>query len=201
MNNKTALITGATSGIGLEIVQTLSKLGFNLILLGRNEEKLRSVANGLNCDSKIYVCDLAKEIPDIKEDVDILINNAGIADYNSVTAMSIEQFDNVMNVNLRAAFILIKIALPNMIKKSFGRIVNIGSNLSMQPCATLAHYTTSKAGLLGLSRSVAAEVARYNITCNVISPGYIKTPMHKVNFDQNIEAQLVNNFGLPIRRL
>lgn len=199
-NKKTALITGATSGIGLEIAKVLAKDDFQLILLGRNEEKLKSLSQSLN-GSKYIVQDLSKEIKPINENIDILINNAGITSSHPIIDMDIEEFDKILNVNLRAIFILTKMLLPNMIKNSYGRIVNIGSILSVKPCINMCHYTASKSGLLGLSRSIAAEVAKHNITCNVISPGTIKTPIHNTEFDEATEKAWCEGERLPIPRL
>lgn len=197
-SKKTVLITGASSGIGADIARSLAK-NYNLILCGRNQERLERIGKETKA-KKLYNFDINQPF-EISEKIDILINNAGISTWVSIIDMDQKQFDDTINTNLRAAFKMVKATLPNMIDKKFGRIINIGSNVTGQGVEGMCHYTASKSGLVGFTRSIAIDLAKYNITCNVVSPGFIKTPIHNVEFTDDLENGIVQNMRIPIKRL
>ena len=186
LTGKTALVTGATGGIGGQIAKDLAANGAEVIITGRNEAALNELAKELGEKAKIVVCDLSKQsevetlIAKAEEKagkVDILINNAGLTKDTLMMRMKPEDWDEVLNVNLKAAFILSKDAVRGMIKRRFGRIISIASIVGVVGNAGQANYAASKAGLIAMSKSLALEVASRGITVNCIAPGFIATKM------------------------
>ena len=186
LTGKTALVTGATGGIGGQIAKDLAANGAEVIITGRNEAALNELAKELGAKTKIVVCDLSKQsevetlIAKAEEKagkVDILINNAGLTKDTLMMRMKPEDWDEVLNVNLKAAFILSKDAVRGMIKRRFGRIISIASIVGVVGNAGQANYAASKAGLIAMSKSLALEVASRGITVNCIAPGFIATKM------------------------
>ena len=186
LTGKTALVTGATGGIGGQIAKVLAANGAEVIITGRNEAALNELAKELGAKTKIVVCDLSKQsevetlIAKAEEKagkVDILINNAGLTKDTLMMRMKPEDWDEVLNVNLKAAFILSKDAVRGMIKRRFGRIISIASIVGVVGNAGQANYAASKAGLIAMSKSLALEVASRGITVNCIAPGFIATKM------------------------
>ena len=186
LTGKTALVTGATGGIGGQIAKDLAANGAEVIITGRNEAALNELAKELGAKTKIVVCDLSKQsevetlIAKAEEKagkVDILINNAGLTKDTLMMRMKPEDWDEVLNVNLKAAFILSKDAVRGMIKRRFGRIISIASIVGIVGNAGQANYAASKAGLIAMSKSLALEVASRGITVNCIAPGFIATKM------------------------
>jgi len=186
LTGKTALVTGATGGIGGQIAKVLAANGAEVIITGRNETALNELAKELGAKTKIVVCDLSKQsevetlIAKAEEKsgkVDILINNAGLTKDTLMMRMKPEDWDEVLNVNLKAAFILSKDAVRGMIKRRFGRIISISSIVGFVGNAGQANYAASKAGLIAMSKSLALEVASRGITVNCIAPGFIATKM------------------------
>lgn len=168
------LVTGATKGIGRAIAQELKSVGA-VYATGRNVEELR--------EYKTYcVCDLAKDI-DILESfiadkkIDILINNAGEYIYGGIDKMTDEQIEHIFAVNVIAPVKLIAKASGNMKEKKWGRIVNIGSISGVMGEANASLYSATKAGMVGLTRALALELAQYNITVNTVNPGWVDTDM------------------------
>lgn len=203
MNNykKTALITGSTRGIGLAIAQTLKENDMNIFLTGRDEEKLKQESKKLECP--YFVCDLTKiEAPQklfsefIKHynTIDILINNAGLYEYNKVENAS--NIENMLNVNIKTPFELTKLAVPYMKKQRWGRIINIGSISGIMGEANASIYSGTKSAMVGFTKAVALEVAQDNITANVINPGWVKTDM---GFDSMKESDFPFDL-IPQRR-
>ncbi len=186
LTGKTALVTGATGGIGGQIAKDLAANGAEVIITGRNEAALNELAKELGANAKTIACDLSKQsevetlIAKAEEKagkVDILINNAGLTKDTLMMRMKPEDWDEVLNVNLKAAFILSKDAIRGMIKRRFGRIISISSIVGVMGNAGQANYAASKAGLIAMSKSLALEVASRGITVNCIAPGFIATKM------------------------
>ena len=185
LKDKVVLITGATGGIGGAIAQQMKNAGATVVVTGRNAEKLSAFD-----DSFIkVVSDLSAEgaaeklINDTIEKagrVDVLINNAGITADTLMMRMTDEQFDNVINTNLRATFKLCRACLMPMMKQRFGRIINMASIVGVVGGAGQANYAASKGAIISMTKSIAAEVASRGITANAIAPGFIKTPMTDV---------------------
>ena len=183
LTNQTALITGASGGIGKAIAILLHKLGANVILSGSNKEKLENLGNILGNNYQIKVCDLRDPqgcldmMHDVADNLQILICNAGITKDNLAIKMSEEAFDEVININLKSSFILNREAIRKMMSKRFGRIVNISSVVGVSGNPGQSNYCASKAGLIGMSKSLAYEVATRGITVNNIAPGFIQSDM------------------------
>jgi len=180
---KNILITGASKGIGREIVKGLSALGHNLFLVSRNEQLLKSLSEEIGTKS-YCVCDLtdqsdlnnlAKFIKDTS--IDILINNAGEYLYGAIDIMTYEQIFQLFSVNLIAPTFLCSAAVNNMKSKKWGRIINIGSISGVMGEAYASLYSSSKSGLIGLTKALALELAEHNITVNVINPGWVETEL------------------------
>ena len=181
---KNVLITGATGGIGAAILEIFHKNGFNIIATGTNDEKLNSLKSKYDERVKAIKCNLSKE-EDINElvsqsdshfgSVDILVNNAGITKDNIFLRMQKNQWDDVININLNSNFLLTRLVIKGMIKKRWGRIINISSAVAKMGNPGQANYAASKAAIEGFSRSLALEVASRNITVNCIAPGFINT--------------------------
>ena len=182
---KNALITGATGGIGLAIVEVLSKK-FNLILVARNEKKLDEISSKNSSVLKCMKCDLSdvneikvltdKIIKD-KINVDILVNNAGINNDSLFLRMNSDKWEDVIKTNLTSNFHLTNQISKLMIKQRWGRIINITSVVGHTGNLGQANYSASKAGIIGMSKSIALELAKRNITVNCISPGFIESNM------------------------
>ncbi|MCL2366236.1 MAG: 3-oxoacyl-[acyl-carrier-protein] reductase [Oscillospiraceae bacterium] len=189
-NGKVALITGASRGIGKAIALKLASQGVNIaIIYAGNAEKADEVCQAvkkLGVTAHTYKCDVsdfnaAKETVDcVKKDfgtIDILVNNAGITKDGLIMMMKEDAFDSVLDVNLKGAFNMIRHCAPIFLKKKCGKIINISSVAGVMGNAGQANYSASKAGLIGLTKSVAKELASRNICCNAIAPGLIQTDM------------------------
>ncbi len=192
---KTALITGASGGIGEAIARNLHAGGATIAISGTRAEKLNALKEALggervhvlpcNLSDREAVKALAKSAEETLGQVDILVNNAGITKDNLAMRMSDEDWDDVLNVNLSSVFTLSKSLLRGMMKKRAGRIINIGSVVGTSGNPGQANYVAAKAGLVGLSKALALEVASRGITVNVVSPGFIATAMtDKLNDEQ-----------------
>jgi len=182
---KNVLLTGATGGIGEAICNKLLK-NYNLIVVSRNEEKLKNFMRGNKSIIKKIACDLKdsnqitkmiEEIISTNLNVDILVNNAGITDDSLFIRMNYEKWQNVIKTNLDSNFLLSNAISKLMIKKKWGRIINITSIVGHTGNLGQANYAASKSGLTGMTKSIAMELAKWNITVNCVSPGFIKTNM------------------------
>ena len=207
LTGKTALITGATGGIGNSIAKKIKDRGANLILSGTKKDKLDKLVADLGNGVKGIVADLAdkdsisimvKEAESHFDKIDILINNAGITIDGLLMRMKDEDWENVININLTASMRLTRQILRGMLKRKYGRIIFISSIVGHTGNAGQSNYAASKSGLIGLTKSVAAEVASRGITCNLIAPGFISTPMTDKLTEEQTKA-IVNN--IPINRL
>lgn len=195
LTGKNALITGASGGIGGAIAKALHAAGAVVTISGTREEKLNEMAASLGNERvHIAVCNLsdleavktlAKTAEEKMGSVDILVNNAGITKDQLSMRMSDDDWSEVIKVNLTASFFLTRACLRGMMKKRFGRIVNITSIVGTMGNPGQANYAASKAGIIGMSKSIAAEVASRGITSNCIAPGFISTAMtDKLNDQQ-----------------
>ena len=194
LTGKCALITGASGGIGAEIARALYGQGATVGLSGTREEPLKSLASDLGERAHILPCNLSdadavnalpKQAIEAMGSVDILVNNAGITRDNLFMRMSEEEWADVINVNLTSAFRLSKGVLRGMMKARWGRIVNISSIVGATGNPGQGNYAASKAGMVGMGKSLAYEVASRNITVNTVAPGFIATPMtDKLTDDQ-----------------
>ncbi|MBU9699457.1 3-oxoacyl-[acyl-carrier-protein] reductase [Rhodobacteraceae bacterium HSP-20] len=194
LTGKAALVTGASGGIGAEIARALHKAGATVGLSGTRVEPLEALAAELGGRAHVLPCNLSvaeeveglvKRAAEAMGAVDILVNNAGITRDGLVMRMSDEDWLSVMDVNLTSTFRLCRAAVRGMMKARWGRIVNIGSVVGTTGNGGQVNYSASKAGLLGLSKSLAAEVASRGITVNVVAPGFIATAMtDKLNDEQ-----------------
>ena len=188
--NQTAIVTGAGRGIGHAIALRLAGEGARVACVSRNEDNAKRTADEINRirlnAAKAYAVDVADHESVAKigtqilaefEKVDILVNNAGVTRDGLVMRMSIEDWDTVINTNLRGAFNFTQAVVRGMIKQRSGRIINISSVIGLMGNAGQANYAASKAGLLGFTKSLARELASRNITVNAIAPGFITTDM------------------------
>ena len=188
LKGKVALITGASYGIGFAIAEGLAKAGAKIAINCRTQANLDKAledfrAKGIN--AKGYIADVTEEaqitelVAKIEEDlgtIDILVNNAGIIKRIPMTEMTVEDFRQVIDVDLNAPFIVSKACLPGMIEKNKGKIINICSMMSEFGRETVSSYAAAKGGLKMLTRNICSEFGSYNIQCNGIGPGYIETP-------------------------
>ena len=199
LSNKNALITGASGGIGSAIARRLHAMGAKVALSGTRQEPLERLANELGESAFILPCNLndmaavealPKQAIDALGSLDILVNNAGITRDNLFMRMSDEEWQSVINVNLTATMKLCKGALRGMMKSRWGRIINISSVVGATGNPGQGNYAASKAGMVGMSKSLAYEVASRGITVNVVAPGFIATAMTDKLADDRKEAIL-----------
>ena len=207
LSGKRALVTGATGGIGGAIARALHRQGAVIALSGTREKALEALREKLGSRAYSIPGDLSSPDGTLQlfentneaiGGVDILINNAGLTQDNLVLRMKNEEFKRVMDVNLSAAFYLSKACLRGMMKKRWGRIVSITSVVGVAGNSGQANYAASKAGLIGMSKSLAQEVASRLITVNCLAPGFIMTPMTDKLSDTQKEKLLQ---GIPVGHL
>lgn len=187
LTGMTALVTGASGGIGSAIAKALAEQGATLALSGSNADKLAAFAKELGGDHKTLVCDLGdgaavdqlvpQTVDTLGGKLDILVNNAGVTRDNLAMRMKDDEWDQVIRVNLEAAFRLCRAAAKPMMKARFGRIVSISSVVGTTGNPGQANYAASKAGLVGMSKALAQELASRGITVNCVAPGFIRSAM------------------------
>ena len=200
LKGKKALVTGASGGIGGEIAKTLNEAGAEVSISGTRLESLQILSDLLDDNTQIFPCNLSDPIAieDLLRDasekmggIDILVNNAGITRDNLFMRMSDEEWQTVLDINLTATMKLCKGVMRGMMKNRWGRIINISSVVGSTGNPGQANYAASKAGMVGMSKSLAFEVASRGITVNIIAPGFIETPMtDKLNKDQKTKIMV-----------
>jgi 3-oxoacyl-[acyl-carrier protein] reductase len=207
LTGRKALVTGATGGIGGAIARALHAQGATVTISGTRRAALEELASSLgervhmveaNLADKDSVEALLPAAEAAMEGLDILVNNAGITKDNLFLRMRDEEWDTVIAVNLTAAFRLSRAAVKGMMRRRAGRIINIGSVVGSTGNAGQGNYAASKAGLIGLTKALAAEVAARNVTVNCVAPGFIETPMTDVLSDKQRETILKS---VPMARL
>ena len=209
LNGKTALVTGASRGIGRAIALRLAEDGANVaVIYAGSADKAEAVVNeitALGVNAKAYRCNVAdsaavnetvKAVTNDLGKIDILVNNAGITRDGLMLRMKDEDFDAVLDTNLKGVFNMIRACYSGFIRKKSGRIINISSVSGIMGNAGQANYSASKAGVIGLTKSVARELASRGITCNAVAPGFIQTDMTENLGDNN---PLLNS--IPLGRM
>ena len=179
---KKVLVTGGSGGIGSAIVKLFSQNGYAVYFTYNNSYE-EAIALQKETSAIPIKCDLrsSADIASLKSvvgNIDVLINNAGISQFALFTDISESDWDNMMDVNLKSAFLVTKLFLPDMISKKWGRIINVSSMWGISGASCEVHYSASKAGLIGLTKALAKEVAPSNVTVNCVSPGIIDTKMN-----------------------
>ena len=208
--NKVALITGGTRGIGKAIAKKFAENGYNLVINYVSENtNLEKLKNDINSKNEILFVranvgdfesseELVKQAVEKFGKIDVLVNNAGITRDNLIMRMKEEDFDNVININLKGTFNVTKNVVPYMMKKRSGKIVNVSSVVGVSGNAGQCNYAASKAGIIGFTKSIAKELASRNILANCVAPGFIDTDMTEVLSDSVKEN--INN-QIPLKRM
>src|SRR6187401_1292670 len=207
LSGQTAIVTGASRGIGKAIAQRLAAAGAKVACVARSADKLKETADAITADggtAEVHPCDVtdsaavSKLIEDLAEKwggIDIVVNNAGITKDTLIPRMEDEQWDAVINTNLRSVFLFVRAASLVMMRKRSGRIINISSVSGLMGNAGQANYSASKAGVIGLTKTIARELATRGVTCNAVAPGFIATDMTDV-LSQEIKDGVVK--AIPI---
>ena len=186
LSGRVALVTGSTRGIGHAIATTLAGCGAKVAVAGRDAARAKEVAGALGADARGFSCDVADPasvvalVESVEKEmggIDILVNNAGLTRDNLLMRIKDDDWDAVLDANLRGAFVAIRAASRGMMKRRWGRIINIASVVGLVGNKGQANYAASKAGLIGLTKSVAKELASRNILANAVAPGFIETDM------------------------
>lgn len=207
LSGKSALVTGSTRGIGRAIAAQLALAGARVAVVGRDRGRAEDAAGALSPDARGYACDVGDVasvtalVEAVERDfgaIDILVNNAGLTRDNLLLRLKDDDWDLVLDANLRGAFATIRAASRGMMKRRWGRIVNIASIVGLVGNKGQANYAASKAGLIGLTKSVAKEFASRNILANVVAPGFIDTDMTAA---MTPEARATLSQQIPLERL
>jgi 3-oxoacyl-[acyl-carrier protein] reductase len=187
LSGKVALVTGGTRGIGLAIARDLAEGGAKVAVIGRDQARAEAAAStlpgeghrgfGADVADAAAAAALVKQVEEAMGGLDILVNNAGVTRDNVLMRIKDEDWDQVLDTNLKAAFVLIRAASRSMMKQRAGRIINISSVVGVVGNKGQANYAASKAGLIGLTKSVAKELGSRNVLVNAVAPGYIETDM------------------------
>ena len=207
LTGKKAVVCASSKGLGLACADALAQTGVNLVMCARGADTLEAAAEELRgktgVDIKTVACDITTEegraaVLEAAGHVDILVNNAGITRDNLFMRMKDEEWDDVLEVNLTSSMLLCRSAIRAMMKARWGRIISISSIVGVTGNPGQTNYAASKAGMIGFSKSLAAEVASRGITVNVVAPGFIETPMTDELTDEQKQKLLGN---VPAGRL
>lgn len=214
LSGKRALITGSTRGIGMAIAMYLAKAGARVIITGRDEGRAKEVAQHISSEFGVEALGVGMNMEDMRSieeayrrveaqwgGVDVLINNAGITRDKLFLRMSLEDWEQVLKVNLTGTFLITSLAVKGMLKNRWGRIVNISSVVGFTGNVGQVNYSATKSALIGFTKSLAKELASRNITVNAVAPGFIETDMTAVLSEEIKSAYLKNiplgRFGKP----
>ena len=211
LKGKNVIVTGATRGIGREIALTLAQNGANIAMNYRNlnseVEDLINEIKSFGVDALAIKCDVSstdevdnfvKEVKAHYNTIDVLVNNAGITKDGLILRMKEEDFDDVLDVNLKGTFNTTKSVSSIMVRQKYGKIINISSVVGIAGNAGQCNYAASKAGVIGFSKSVARELASRNINVNVVAPGYINTDMTK-NLPDKVKEEIIKS--IPMKKI
>lgn len=212
LKNNTALVTGGSRGIGRACVQFLSIAGADVAFTYNTNEKL---ANKLcdeytgenivrsfkvNTNNEDYICNVINTVENDFGKIDILVNNAGIWKKSDIENLSLDKWNNTININLTGTFLFTKYVVPIMKKNNFGRIINISSTAGQRGEAFYSHYAASKGGIIAFTKSLAVELGKYNITVNSVAPGWVKTDMTGDVFEnKHEEVKIIKE--IPLRKI
>jgi len=207
LTGKVALVTGGTRGIGHDICRALLDAGARVALCSRNGAAAEQTANAFGEGTRGYACDVgvssqveafAKAVEKDFGQIDVLVNNAGFTKDNLLFLLSEADWDSVMNTNLKGAFLMTKYAARGMIKRRWGRVINITSVVGLNGNKGQSNYSASKAGIIGFTKSVAKELASRNVLVNAVAPGYVETEL-----TQGISPEAKKYFldNIPLGRL
>ncbi len=201
IQGKTALVTGSTSGIGLGIAQALARQGANLVLNGFGDAQgaldricalgVKAIHHGADMSRPAEIEDMMRTAEREFGGVDILVNNAGIQHVAAVEDFPVEKWDAILAINLSSAFHTMRLALPAMRRKDWGRILNIASVHGLVASAQKSAYVAAKHGLVGLTKAAALETATTGVTVNAICPGWVLTPLVQKQIDDRAKAQAI----------
>lgn len=211
LSGRVALVTGSTRGIGRAIADVLATCGATVVVTGRDEARAIEVAAAIASATGRTVRGMGVDISDPAQaaavvervekefgQLDILVNNAGLTRDNLIMRLKDEDWDAVINANLRGAFVTCRAASRGMMKRRWGRIINIASVVGITGNKGQSNYAASKAGLIGMTKSIAKELASRNVLANVIAPGFVETDMTAA---MTPEAKATLSSGIPLERL